>query len=669
MAKVAKILLPLPFNREFDYLMDAAHEIHEGNYAYVPFGNKKLWGVVTQIKQKKESSFKGKLKSIISTAKLDNVDIPPFPEKLLELIEWQANYTMEEKGKVLSLCYNGKFFKQPKRVIKPKDSGKKIKKHSPKKLSKAQQSVYDDIKKDINEHDFSAHLLDGITGSGKTEIYFHLIEDTLNKGKQALIMFPEILLTSQMMQRFEQRFGFSPTLWHSGITEAQKRNNFLSIARGDAKIIIGARSALHLPYKELGLIILDEEHDASYKQEEQVIYNARDIAVIRAKIEAIPIILCSATPSIETYYNALSGKYFHHKLPVRFNDNELPDIKMIDMRKEKLPAKNFISKELKEEIEKNLKENKQTLLFLNRKGYAPLLLCDKCGFRFKSPDTSAWMVLHYDNLRNPYLECHHSGVTMKLPKHCPKCEAENSFRACGPGIQRIEEEVASLFPDAKIMQIAKDSFSDTKKAHDVINKIQKGEVDIIIGTQIIAKGYHFPALKLVGVIDGDLGLDFSDLRASERTFQLLQQVSGRAGREGSKGKVLIQTYQPENEVFAYLKNNDKENFISFELGERKLAKLPPYSRLTAIIIESKDEKKSNQFAKEVTAALSGAKEVEIYGPAKAMYYELRGFFRNRILLKTEKNINIQKFLRDRLEKIKTPANVKLKIDIDPYSFS
>lgn len=667
MNKIAKILLPLPFDEEFDYKIPPATNVEVNSLVYVPFGRKKIWGIVTNIKD--SSDFKGNLKEIISTTELEGFDLHTLPEDLLKLIDWQSTYTMEQKGKILNLCYNQKFFKKLKRQQKPKIDTRQIIQKIDKPLTESQKTIFKNINNIITKQNFSIHLIDGVTGSGKTEIYFSLIENIINAGGQALILLPEILLTSQMLQRFEEKFGFSPTIWHSGLTEAQKRNSFFAISNGDSKVVMGARSALHLPFKNLSMVILDEEHDASYKQEDGVIYNARDIAVIRAKIDKIPLILCSATPSLESYYNATTGKYYYHKLSTRFNDNELPETEIIDMREEKLPASTFISDKLKKEIENNIKNSDQTLLFLNRKGYAPLLLCGSCGFRFKSPDTSAWMVLHYDNLRNPYLECHHSGMKMNLPNKCPKCEAEKSFRACGPGVQRIAEEVKALFPNARVQEVSKDTIKDSKKSTNLINKIHQKQIDIIIGTQIIAKGYHFPALKLVGVIDGDLGLNFSDLRASERVFQLMQQVSGRAGREGSRGKVMIQTYQPENEVFNFLKNQDRDSFLEYELEERKEADLPPFSRLTAIIVESKDEAKSAQFAKNVTARLSGAKKVEIYGPAKAMYYELRGFYRNRILLKSDKNINIQKYIRESLKGLEVPNGVKLKIDIDPYSFT
>lgn len=702
MPNIAKILLPLPFDEAFDYAMPEGTEYEQNEFVCVPFGKKTLYGVIWKITEATETKYK--LKPIISSVKELGFNEYKISDSLKKFIEKQAEYTLTPLGKVLSLCYSQNFFKpvREKKSKKADDSenyfvktpsydgvtqervavqGKNSSAESCRRmtasksgfshinLNNEQQEAYEKLLKDFASGKFSVTLLDGVTGSGKTEVYFKLTQEVLSRGKQVLIMLPEILLTTQIIKRFENIFNQKPVIWHSGIPLAQKKKYFRDIMDGSAGIIIGARSALHLPYKNLGLIVCDEEHDQSYKQEEQVIFNARDMAVLRASIENTQCLLVSATPSAETYYNATSGKYNHIKLHKRYSKIEMPDVEIIDMRLEKLNAKSFISSRLKAEIERNIEAKLQTLLFLNRRGYSPLLLCSKCGFRFESPDTSAWLVLHKNYAGEYYLECHHSGYRMKLPDKCPSCNEADSFRACGPGVQRLMEEAKMLFPNARIIEMSSDNITDAKKAEEVISQITNNEVDIIIGTQIIAKGHHFPGLKTVGVIDADLGLDFADLRAPEKTFQILHQVSGRAGRENIKGDVLLQTYLPEHPVMKALKTNDKEKFLAMELDERHKADLPPFTRLAAIIISSDNDIEAQNFSKEIVSHLAQVKEVSIYGPARAIFHKLRGSFRHRILLKSAKNFNIQNYINNSLQNVKIPKNIKIKFDIDPYSFS
>jgi primosomal protein N' (replication factor Y) len=666
MNKFAKVLIPLPFNQAFDYKIAEGKSYSAGDYVKVPFRNKELIGIVTEALTDSEIENKSKIKEIIGLADEGFGEV--FPLKLMELINWQSDYYVSELGKVLSLCYSAKFFRTLKRKVKI--SPDKYIETVPLQLSEDQKKVADEL---INNSDaFSVTLLEGVTGSGKTEVYFEVIEKIISQGKQALILLPEISLTSSILERFKKKFGFSPVLWHSTISDAKKRNSFFKIAKGEARVVIGARSALHLPFKNLGLIIVDEEHDSSYKQEDQIIYNARDVAIMRGKIEDFSVILSTATPSIETYNNAKTGKYKHYKLESRFNKFELPEVQMIDMRTEKISATEFISTKLRAEIKHNLDNNLQSLLFLNRKGYAPLVLCSKCGFRFKSPDTSSWLVMHKDSSGKSFLKCHHSDFKMPMPEICPSCNAEKSFRVCGPGIQRLAEEIRILFPSARVKEISSEISSERELA-ELISKIEYNEVDILIGTQIIAKGHNFPSLSLVGVIDGDLGLDFSDLRSSEKSFQLLHQVSGRAGRAQHKGRVFVQTYQPDHFVMQCLKENNLQKFMDYELDQRKKAGMPPFSKLCSLIISGATDADAKKFANEIISKFERVREVAIFGPAVATYHEYRGSFRYRILLKCARNFNLQKYVRGNLEKFYTAAkqnnnfkDLKIKIDIDPY---
>jgi primosomal protein N' (replication factor Y) len=671
-AKIAKILLPLPFDRNFDYAIpNELGDLEKGDYVKVPFGKKKYWGVCWELSD--STNYSNKIKAIEDCLKNKSPEMPNFPNSLMKLVDWQASYTMQKRGDVLNLCINNKILedidKKSRKLKSPYELVDEVRNVS---LSDSQKEVLESILKRVRESEFTTSLIDGVTGSGKTEVYFEIIKYFIKQNRQCLILLPEIVLSKQIIERFISRFGFIPEIWNSSITDAQKRNAFKNIATGKAKVIIGARSALHLPYLNLGCVIIDEEHDSSYKQEDQVIYNARDMAIVRANIEKSHVILASATPSIESYNNAISGKFDYYKLESRFSKTSLPDINIVDMREEKLTAKEFISSKLISAIEKSLKQQKQTLLYLNRRGYSPLTLCDKCGYRFTSPDSSSWMVMHYDRNNVPYLECHHSGFKMRLPEKCPKCEAEDSFRPCGPGIQRIAEEIKKKFPDAKVLELSSDN-SNLNEIDAIIKDIKDNKYDIIIGTQILAKGHHFPDLNLVGVIDGDLGLDFEDLRAGEKTFQLLHQVSGRAGREKDKGEVLIQTYNPDNEIIKLIAKNDKDGFLKYELNQRKELSLPPYSKLIGIIIQSRDEEKAKNKAIEVGNIIRGlgdqGKNFEIYGPSKAVFYKLRGFYRFRLLIKSNHKTAMQNYLQKNLENIKFDRSVKIKFDVDPYTIN
>ena len=440
----------------------------------------------------------------------------------------------------------------------------------------AQREAQGKLIKRIKQGEYEAFLLDGVTGSGKTEVYFEAIAEALKKGRQALILLPEIALSNSFIGRFKERFGCAPALWHSSLTPAQRKLTWRGIVTGQTQVVVGARSALMLPYADLGIIIVDEEHDPAFKQEEGVLYNARDMAVLRAHLGKIPAVLVSATPSLETAQNAWSGRYTLLHLPDRYGSAGQADIHIVDLRADKPERQHFISPVVKDVLAANLEKNEQSLLFLNRRGYAPLTLCRTCGHRLECPRCTAWLVEHK---KTGQVQCHHCGYNQPTPHQCPSCKDVNSLSVCGPGVERIAEEVKTYFPQARTMILASDIMDTHDKLRDALASIQNHEVDIIIGTQIIAKGHHFPLLTVVGVVDADLGLSGGDLRASERTFQLLHQVAGRAGREAIKGNVYLQTWNPEQKVIQMLADDDRDAFLRAEAHERERAKMPPFSRL------------------------------------------------------------------------------------------
>lgn len=519
------------------------------------------------------------------------------------------------------------------------------------------------------EAGFSATLLDGVTGSGKTEVYFEAVAKALARGHQVLVLVPEISLTSQWLKRFEDRFGVTPYIWHSEVGAKDKRLCWKAAAFNRAKVVIGARSALFLPFKDLGIIVVDESHDHSFKQESLVTYQGRDMAVLRAHLEKIPIILSTATPDLETIVNAEEGKYDCVKLKKRYAKAVLPEIKIIDLKKDK-PQKgewgvSFLAPTLVHEIEENLKKGEQSMLFLNRRGYAPLLICRDCGHRIQCPHCTAWLAEHR---LTGELICHHCGFKMFTPKRCPECGSEDGLTACGPGVERIAEEVKNRFPKARTALLSSDITTNYKEISEVIRKISNKEADIIIGTQILAKGHNFPDLTLVGVVDADLGLMGTDLRASEQTYQLLAQVSGRAGRSEKKGVVYLQTLYPDNLVLKAVIEHDRESFINLEKNSRQALNMPPYGKLAALIVSS-----LNQQAAETAAYLLGkcapnTELIETLGPAPAPMALLRGRYRYRLLLKTAKAVNIQEIIKKWLSMVKVKSNVRIDVDINPYSF-
>ena len=545
----------------------------------------------------------------------------------------------------------------------------KIKFEINKFLNLEQKNAVEKINVSIKKKKPDCFLLDGVPGSGKTETYFQTVKTCLDEGKQILILLPEISLTPDWEKRFHQSFSFAPLVWHSGITKTKKKQIWLSALNSSAGVIVGARSALMLPILNLGLIIVDEEHDPAFKQEEGVRYNARDMAIYKAIRSSVPIVLASATPSLETYHNMKIGKYIHLTLPKRATGAALPDIKLIDLKANTPERGKWISSVLTNEIKSKLDNREQSLLFLNRRGYAPLTICNSCGNKIKCVNCETWLVEHRSQNT---LVCHHCGYTKRISNTCDICGAEGQIKACGPGVERIEEEINQLFPEAKLTVLSSDTMKSQKTLVKTLEKIKNNKVDIIIGTQMIAKGHDFPDLKLVGIIDSDVGLSGGDLRASERSFQLLQQVSGRSGRhaidEQDKGVVFLQTYDNENPIIRAIAKNNRDDFFEKELSSRKNANMPPYGRLAAIILSSKYERKLDGFASELLRVAPLFKNVKIFGPAPAPLYFLRGKYRRRFLIKSDKTVNIQDVLLNWTNKIKTPHNVKLTIDIDPFSF-
>ena len=532
--------------------------------------------------------------------------------------------------------------------------------------STEQQTAADQLQDDVKAQQFKVTLLDGVTGSGKTEVYFAALLQALQQKQQALVLVPEITLTATFLERFIDRFKIEPIVWHSTLTPAQRRKNYQAIISGEAQVIIGARSALFLPYDKLGVIVIDEEHDSSYKQEETVFYNARDLAIKRAQLESFPVVLVSATPSLESYAHAKDGRYGWLQLPHRHAGATLPTIHAIDLKREEMKASIFLSPTLIDAMEKTLAKDEQVLLYLNRRGYAPLTLCCTCGHRIECPHCTAWMIQH--KTRGQLL-CHHCGFVMPAPRICPSCENEDSLVAIGPGVERIYEAVRAQFPKARIEVLSSDTQKSMAGLQDTLEKIENHQVDIIIGTQIIAKGHHFPDLTLVGVVDADLGLAGGDLRASERTYQILHQVAGRAGRAAKAGHVLLQTYLPEHRVMQSLLANERDTFLSVEAEEREIAGMPPYGRLAALIISSASEEHAQQQASELASTVPhGLKDVVILGPAPAPLYKLRDKFRFRFLIKTPRDVKIQNIIADWLTKTPRIKGARIQIDIDPYSF-
>ena len=545
--------------------------------------------------------------------------------------------------------------------------------HAPPNLSPEQQAaaetLVDAVRKAahgaVDEAADQFFLLDGVTGSGKTEVYFEAAAEAIRQDRQVLVLLPEIALTEPFLRRFEARFGHQPVAWHSDLRQSQRRRAWRAIATGEAKVVVGARSALFLPYRELGLIIVDEAHEASFKQEDGVMYHARDVAVMRGHFENCPVVLASATPAIETQQQVTLGRYKEIKLPRRFGEAVMPDIAAIDMLADPPPRGRWLAPTLVRAIEETLARNEQVLLFLNRRGYAPLTLCRHCGHRFQCPNCTAWMVEHRLMAR---LQCHHCGHVMPPPRCCPECGEEESLVACGPGVERIADEVAALFPEARRAIVTSDTIWSPARAADFVARMEAGEIDIVIGTQLVTKGYHFPNLTLVGVVDADLGLQGGDLRAAERSFQQIAQVSGRAGRGVKKGHVLVQTHEPNAPVIRALVSGDAASFYAAETASRRSANAPPFGRYAAIIVSSEQLDEAVEAARLIGRTAPEVEGMHVYGPAPAPLAMLRGRHRQRLLVHARRALDVQDIIRDWLGALEWPRGVRVTVDVDPYSF-
>ena len=538
-------------------------------------------------------------------------------------------------------------------------------------LNPQQQLAADAIGKSVESGGFSVHLLDGITGSGKTQVYFDSAWRAYSTGHSVLLMMPEIALTAQFMSRFKNRFGENPVVWHSNLTSARRREIWHGVLSGKIKMVVGTRSALFLPWQDLGLIVIDEEHDTSYKQEDMGNYHARDMAILRAKIAGIPVVLASATPSAETLENVNLGKYTQLKLTSRYGGAQLPDVTTIDLRENRpeqyivdgAEQTGFLSQPLNDAIAQTLSDGHQAMLFINRRGFAPITQCKKCGWTSVCPECSVGMTYHK---RIGKMLCHMCGRTAPMPKICPDCGGDVSMR--GVGLEKIEQEVNIRFPNARTALVSSDIITSRQSLERLVNKIEQGEIDIIIGTQILAKGHHFPNLTLVGVVDSDMGLFGTDFRAAEHTFQQLFQVSGRAGRGEHAGRVLLQTYQPEHPVLTAICAGDRDSFMQTDMAGRKMANMPPYGQLIAVIIEGQRESTLQSYCNALRDAVPNLKGAKIMGPITAQIYQIRNWYRMRFLVAGGRTANLQPIVSHWLASVKQPVNIRVKIDVNPMNF-
>ena len=711
------VLLPLKFDQLLTY--EANEALPPGALVEVPLGKRKVIGCVWDGAADKID--KSKIKPISTV-----LPIEPLQKNLRDFVEWVAGWTLSPRGQVLKLVLRENeinFEAKPQKLLRLSNNpaGKQtlprarvvdllsdgfarmraeilretgvsagvlttllkldvleevVAEQKPPQplnpdaqdvaLNKKQKEIADDLRAQVNDKKFAASLLHGATGSGKTEVYFEAVAEAIRQGKQALVLVPEIALTAQFLERFARRFGGAPAEWHSQISQSKRARLWHQIARGEAQVVVGARSALFLPYKNLGLIVVDEEHEQAYRQEDHVLYHARDMAVKRANIEKCPVILASATPSLESWSNAESGRYKKFSLPERYNEKALPIISSIDLRAHKMKALEWLSPPLKKEIEETLARNEQVLLFLNRRGYAPLTLCRACGFRIACPQCAAYLVEHK---RSGRLQCHHCGHHQKIPEACPSCGNKESFASVGLGVERLTDDARAAFPNARTLTLSSDLAGGMKQLRGEIDRIANHEVDLIIGTQLVAKGHNFPGLTLVGVIDGDFSLGSGDPRAGERTFQVLHQVIGRAGRGKNPGFALVQTHAPDHPVLQALLAGDQAAFYEAESAQRKTAGLPPFGRLAAFIISARDQHEALRYAKALAACAPRAEGVKILGPAEAPLSKLKGLYRYRLLAKAPRDFNLQAFVKAWfLSAPQISGSLRCTVDMDPYNF-
>ena len=719
--RVIDVLVPVALDQAYSYRAPEGLALAPGDLVTVPLGTRAATAVVWGENPKPNPRLDNRMKEVE-----DKLDVPPLKPELRNFIDWVSQYTLSPRGMVLRMALRlGEDLGPARERV-----GVRLAGAPPKRMTAARERVLallaDGLargKRDVAEEagvtigvvdglidegtlttlvlppdpvarppdpDFAAPdltlsqreaadrlralaeggygvaLLDGVTGSGKTQVYLEAVGEVIRRRRQALILVPEIALTAQFLDRFAARFGVRPAEWHSQLSPRLRARTWRAVAEGEVSVIIGARSALFLPYADLGLIIVDEEHDPAYKQEDGARYHARDMAVVRARGAGIPIVLVSATPSVETEVNARRGRYARVHLPERFGRQDLPAITAIDLRAEGPPRGRFIAPRLAQAVAAALERGEQALLFLNRRGYAPLTLCRKCGFRLACPNCDAWLVDHRFRRR---LVCHHCGFAMPLPAQCPNCQATDSFVAVGPGVERLEQEAAELFPESRILVLSSDLVESVERLRQELDDVAQGRFDIIIGTQLVAKGHHFPKLNLVGIIDADLGLANGDPRAAERTFQLLHQVVGRAGREEGRGAGYLQTHQPDHPVMRALLAGDRDAFYTSEIALREKTQYPPFGRLASLLVSAGERPAAESYARRLAAAAPHIDEVRVLGPAEAPLAVVRGRHRFRLLVKSPRGFDLSGYLREWLARApQRKGNIKLDVDVDPQSF-
>jgi primosomal protein N' (replication factor Y) (superfamily II helicase) len=718
----ARVLLLNPALGPLDYRVPHGMSVEPGSIVLAPLGPRQMIGVVWEAEAMPSDAEVGdnRLRNLIQV-----YDVPPIGAALRRLVEWTANYYLSPPAAVLRMVLSTAsaleggptvveyratgtlpdrltpqraqalerigerqgLIRELATIADVSDAvirglvklgaleGMEVKldtpfippdpDFAPPKLSSEQRTAAESLVASVKARSFAPVLLDGVTGSGKTEVYFEAIAEALREGRQTLVLLPEIALTEPFLRRFEARFGHAPVAWHSDLRQSQRRRAWRAIAHGEALVTVGARSALFLPYHNLGLIIVDEAHETSFKQEEGVQYHARDAAVMRGHFEGIPVILSTATPAIETRQQVAKGHYSELKLPGRYGKAQLPKIEAINLTQNPPARGRWLAPTLVAAMEEVLEKGEQSLLFLNRRGFAPLTLCRHCGHRFQCPNCTAWMVEHRLTQR---LQCHHCGHNMPPPRACPECHEEDALVACGPGVERIADEVALLFPEARRAVVTSDTLYSPAKAAEFVGRMEAGDIDIVIGTQLVTKGYHFPNLTLVGVVDADLGLQGGDLRAAERSFQQIAQVAGRAGRASKPGRVYVQTHEPGAPVIRALISGDAERFYAEETEARKEAGAPPFGRFAGIIVSSESLKDAQATAAAIGKSAPKVEGMEVYGPAPAPLAMLRGRHRMRLLVHARRAVDVQDIIRDWLGALDWHRSVRVSVDVDPYSF-
>ena len=648
------ILIPNIFDHPFTYDSNSLN-LDKGNYVIVPFGSTKITGIVWDKFEKAEKKFL--IKKIEK-----KLDVPKMQGSMIDFLNWFSIYNIVPIGMCirLTLLSKGAVENIPENSF---NQYQKLNRNLKYKLNSEQEKCLSEIKKKGNK--FNVHVLDGVTGSGKTLVYFNRLWDIINQGYQALIMLPEIALTSQFKKRFVDFFGFEPAIWHSATSKKNKKIIWRGVVENKIKVVVGARSSLFLPFAKLGIIIVDEEHDASYKQDEGIFYNARDMAISRGSFEKTPVLLITSIPSVETFNNIIKKKYSTSKLNKRYQDASMPNLEIINLNNKKISNKKWIANETMEKVNHHLQKGDQVLFFLNRRGFAPFVICKKCHNKFLCPNCS--VNLNYHKSKN-FLLCHYCGYKNNLNKIC-KDNKPCEFIMCGPGVERIAEELEQKYPDKKIRIFSSDTLNKKKTSEDLIEKIENKKIDILVGTQLISKGFHFSKLNCIVVVDADFSSHGYDLRSAEKNIQLYHQLSGRAGREGSSSTIYFQTYTPDDEILLNISKKDPHQFLLNEIELRKKNKLPPFYRFISIIITGKNEKQTINEALKVKNQITKDIEEEILGPVNAPIFKLNQKYRCRLLLRSKKNILIQKKLAKILRKIKIYSGIKLTVDVDPITFN